>query len=203
MIVFGLGTVLEADDAMLRIDVHHLVAEPDVADRPEWLEVGDEATVARIAEPTIVVEVIRVCLQRAAEHFLELWTVQPGPDPVGVQIGGVRRVVFDRVLHRKCLGERVAETHAQPILVVADRWLFRTLRDLDELKQDLRHQVGRQPMQVDLRGMLDPVPLPIVVDLGRKLLEAPLDVSRKKILDARIIGEGHVRTFVKSPPPGK
>ena len=39
----------------------------------------------------------------------------------------------------------------------------------------LHDQIGRQPVQVDLRGMLDPVALPVVVHLGVELLVLAVD----------------------------
>src|SRR6476620_4736949 len=47
--------------------------------------------------------------------------------------------------------------------------------------------------------MLDPVPLPIVVDLCRRAFVFAADIGRKQILNAHIISERHMRPLVEDP----
>jgi hypothetical protein len=105
-------------------------------------------------------------------------------------------VVLQAVLHRKGLGEGPAEARDQPVRVVADlAWL--ALLRLDEVLEDLHHQVGGQAVQVALHGVLDPVALPVVVHARGQRLVALLHAGGEELLDALDLGEGDVRTLVE------
>ena len=110
------------------------------------LEIGDEATVRRIPEAADVVDIGSGRHQRPAQHLLELRLVEPRSDPIETLILCLGRVVFDRVLHRKGLGESISEAGAQPLLVVGNLPVLRILRldeVLDHIDNKLRPEARR------------------------------------------------------------
>src|SRR6185369_9158520 len=107
------------------------------------------------------------------------------------------RVVLDRVLHRERFRELVAEARSKPLLVVLDRTVILVLR-LDEVLDDLDYEIGGETLEIDLRWMLDPVSLPVVVDRGGDRFVGVVDSVRQQLGDALVLRERDVRAFVES-----
>src|SRR5829696_3230400 len=101
-------------------------------------------------------------LQCALQNFLQLWPVETWPEPVRRHVPGFGSMVFDRIYGREVLRKRLAKSCEQPILVALDNRI-RIVASLDEILDAVDHEVDGQPMEIDLRRMLDPMAPPIVV----------------------------------------
>ena len=73
---------------------------------------------------------------------------------------------------------------------------MRLLR-VDEVLDDLDDQIGGQAVKVHLRGVLDPVALPVVVDLGVQRLVLVVDAVGEQLLQPLVLGERDVGPFVE------
>src|ERR1700741_3590017 len=88
----------------------------------------------------------------------------------------------------KSVGECRTVARFQPILVVVDR-ARRSRRDIDQFLDALDDQVGREAVEVDVRGMLDPMTLPIVIDITLYALEFLVDTLPENFQETLIFRE--------------
>src|SRR4030095_14883399 len=102
----------------LRIDRNNLVIEVQFSQRNEFVQIGDESSLARISEVRDVVDPGRRRRDGASQYFLQTGAVNARTKPVGRQVLRRRCVIFSRVLHREQLSERASEAGQQPVRIM-------------------------------------------------------------------------------------
>jgi hypothetical protein len=107
-------------------------------------------------------------------------------------------VVLAPVYEWKRLGECPAEHGETPLFVVRDHGVVDLLRG-HEVDQDPDDEVDRQPVQVDLGWMREPVTLPVVVETDRHALVAALDRIGQDPLHALVLRERDMWSVVEDP----
>lgn len=134
--------------------------------------------------------------QRPGQDLAQLWHIQPGTQPVGAHVRGRCRVVPAAIFHWERFRERPAVTLQQPLRVVADL-ARRPGAGFDHVAHDVGHEPGREAVQIALRGMLDPVPLPIVVDSRLNRFVLAVHVAGQQLLNALDFGKRDMRAIVE------
>ncbi len=130
------------------------------------------------------------------QDFLDIRLVQALVHPVGTHLARLDGMVANRVVAGKLLVIGATITREQPVLVMIDIRRLRVL-GLDEIRDAINQDILGQAVQVDNAGMLDPaIPPPVIHVGGEFLVFAPHEFG-EQVLDALILGKGHVGAVVE------
>jgi len=166
---------------------------------PQWNKLGEvphKPAIAGIAEMGDVMDLRSRRRQRATQHLFQAWAVNARSEPIGTHILSCCQVILSRVLHRKALGERAAEARIKPVSIVLHRSLGCVVL-FDEVSDDLKNEVFRQSVEVELHRMRRPIATPVVVEIDLYGLKPLIHAISEKILNARIFCERDMRPDIE------